>query len=121
MLGEQEAGYLGINTNKLKLRVIILNTFMVALATSIVGVIGFIGLVVPHILRILKSSDNRFLIIGSALLGGIILNLADMFARAIVAPSEFPIGVITAFVGAPVFLYILIGNSRKQQKGGFYA
>ncbi|HEX8459957.1 MAG TPA: iron ABC transporter permease, partial [Segetibacter sp.] len=121
MLGENEAGYLGINTNRLKMQVIILNTFMVALATSIVGVIGFIGLVVPHILRILKSSDNRFLIIGSALLGGIILNLADMFARVIVAPSEFPIGVITAFVGAPVFLYILISNSRKQQKGGFYA
>jgi len=69
----------------------------------------------------LRSSDNRFLIIGSALLGAIFLNLADMIARVIVAPSEFPIGVITAFAGAPVFLYILIHNSRKQQKGGFYA
>ena len=121
MLGEEEASYLGINTNKLKMQVIVVNTFMVALATSIVGIIGFLGLVVPHILRILKSSDNRFLIIGSALLGGILLNLADMFARVVVAPSEFPIGVITAFVGAPVFLYILIRNSRQQQKGGFYA
>lgn len=121
MLGEQEAGYLGVNTNRLKMQVIILNTFMVAIATSIVGVIGFIGLIVPHVLRILKSSDNRFLIIGSALLGGILLNLADMVARVLVAPSEFPIGVLTAFVGAPVFLYILIRNSRKQQKGGFYA
>jgi iron complex transport system permease protein len=121
MLGEQEAGYLGINTNSLKLQVILLNTFMVAIATSIVGVIGFVGLIVPHLLRILKSSDNRFLIIGSALLGGILLNLADMVARVLVAPSEFPIGVLTAFVGAPVFLYILIRNSRTQQKGGFYA
>jgi len=121
MLGEQEAAYLGINTNRLKMQVIVLNTLMVAIATSIVGVIGFVGLVVPHILRILKSSDNRFLIISSALSGGILLNLADMVARVLVAPSEFPIGVLTAFVGAPVFLYILIRNSRRQQKGGFYA
>ncbi len=118
MLGEAEAGYLGVDTYKLKMRVMVINTFMVAIATSVVGVIGFVGLVVPHILRILKSSDNRFLIIGSALLGAILLNLADMVSRVIVAPSEFPIGVITAFVGAPVFLYILISNSRKQQKDG---
>lgn len=121
LLGEEEAGYLGVNTEKLKKNVILLNTFMVAMATSLVGVIAFLGLIVPHILRMLKSSDNRFLIIGSALLGAILLNLADMVARILVAPSEFPIGIITAFVGAPVFLYMLISNSRKQQKGGFYA
>jgi len=121
LLGEEEAGYLGINTEKLKMRVILLNTFIVAIATSLVGVIGFIGLIVPHLLRILKSSDNRFLLVGSALLGAILLNGADMVARVLVAPSEFPIGVITAFVGAPVFLYMLISNSRRQQKGGFYA
>jgi iron complex transport system permease protein len=121
MLGEEEAGYLGINTARLKMRIIILNTFIVAVATSIVGVIGFVGLIVPHILRMLKSSDNWFLIIGSALLGAILLNLADMLSRIIVAPSEFPIGIITAFVGGPVFLYLLIRNSRRQQKGGFYA
>ena len=121
MLGEEEAGYLGVNTEKLKRKIIILNTFMVAIATSLVGVIAFLGLIVPHLLRIMKSSDNRFLIIGSALLGAILLNLADMVARVLVAPSEFPIGIITAFVGAPVFLFMLIANSRKQQKGGFYA
>lgn len=121
LLGEEEAGYLGVNTEKLKMRVILLNTFIVAMATSLVGVIGFIGLIVPHLLRILKSSDNRFLLIGSALLGAILLNAADMVARVLVAPSEFPIGVITAFVGAPIFLYMLISNSRRQQKGGFYA
>jgi iron complex transport system permease protein len=121
LLGETEAGYLGINTERMKLQLILLNTFIVAMATSIVGVIGFLGLIVPHVLRILKSSDNRFLIISSALLGGILLNLADMVSRVIVSPSEFPIGIITAFVGAPVFLFILIRNSRKQQQGGFYA
>lgn len=104
LLGETEAGYLGINTEKLKMRIILINTFIVAMATSIVGVIGFIGLIVPHLLRMMKSSDNRFLIIASALLGAILLNMADMVSRVIVAPSEFPIGIITAFVGAPVFL-----------------
>jgi len=98
-----------------------LNTFIVAMATSIVGVISFLGLIVPHLLRIMKGSDNRFLIIGSALLGAVLLNLADMLSRVIVKPSEFPIGIITAFVGAPVFLFLLIRNSRKQQQGGFYA
>lgn len=121
MLGEEEAGYLGIRTDRLKTRIILLNTFLVAIATSIVGVIGFVGLIVPHILRLLRSSDNRFLLIGSALLGGILLNLADMLSRVIVAPSEFPIGVITAFAGAPVFLFLLIRSNRRQQKGGFYA
>ena len=90
VLGETEAGYLGVNTEKLKLRIILVNTFMVAMATSIVGVISFVGLIVPHLLRMMKSSDNRFLIIASALLGAILLNLTDMLARVIVAPSEFP-------------------------------
>lgn len=121
LLGDEEARYLGVDTEKIKKRVLLLNIFMVAIATSITGVISFLGLIVPHILRMIKSSDNRFLMIGSALLGAILLNLADMTARVLVAPSEFPIGIITAFVGAPVFLIILINNSRKQQKGGFYA
>jgi iron complex transport system permease protein len=121
MLGETEAGYLGIRTQRLKSRILLLNTLMVAAATSVVGVIGFVGLVVPHILRLLKSSDNRFLLIASALLGAILLNAADMLARVIVAPSEFPIGVVTAFAGAPVFLFLLIRAGRRQQEGGFYA
>lgn len=121
MLGESEAGYLGVRTARLKRRILLLNTLMVAVATSVVGVIAFVGLVVPHILRLLKGSDNRFLVIASALLGAILLNLADMLARVIVAPSEFPIGVLTAFAGAPVFLFLLIRAGRQQQKGGFYA
>ena len=121
MLGETEAGYLGVRTQRLKGRVLLVNTIMVAVATSVVGVIGFVGLVVPHILRLLKSSDNRFLLIASALLGAILLNFADMLSRVIVAPSEFPIGVVTAFAGAPVFLFLLIRAGRQQQEGGFYA
>lgn len=121
MLGEDEAKYLGVHTERLKVRIIIINTFMVAIATSVVGVIAFVGLVVPHLMRMIKGSDNRFLIISSALAGAILLNATDMVSRTIVAPSEFPIGIITAVIGAPVFLFLLIRNSRKQQKGGFYA
>lgn len=121
LLGEAEAGYLGINTEKLKIRIIFLNTLIVATGTSVVGVIGFIGLIVPHLLRMIKSSDNRFLIIGSALLGASIMNIADMTSRVIIAPAELPIGIVTAFVGAPVFIWLLRRQRGLNSKGGFYA
>jgi iron complex transport system permease protein len=121
LLGEEEAGYLGVDTEKLKIRIILVNTLMVAVGTSVVGVIGFVGLIVPHLLRMVKSSDNRFLIIGSALLGAILMNAADMVSRVLLAPAELPIGIVTAIVGAPVFLIILKRQSGPDKKGGFYA
>jgi iron complex transport system permease protein len=121
LLGEEEAGYLGIDTNKLKIRIIVINTAMVAIGTSVVGVIGFVGLIVPHLLRMFKSADSRFLIIGSALLGAVIMNLADMLSRVLLAPAELPIGIVTALVGAPVFLWILRKHRGVDKKGGFYA
>ena len=119
LLGESEAGYLGINTDSLKTKIILLNTFIVAIATSVVGVIGFVGLIVPHLLRMIKSSDNRFLIIGSTFVGAILMNVADMVSRVIIAPAELPIGIVTSFVGAPVFIWILL--RQKGGRGGFYA
>ena len=121
ILGEDEVRHLGYNINRLKIQVLLLNTLLVAIGTAMVGVISFVGLVVPHLLRLLKTSDNRFLVIGSALLGGALLVLADTVARRLVAPAEFPIGVVTAFVGAPVFIWLLIRTARSFQKGGFYA
>jgi iron complex transport system permease protein len=121
LLGEEEAGYLGINTSKLKIRIILINTLMVAVSTSVVGVIGFVGLIVPHLLRVMGGSDNRFLIIGSALLGGILMSAADMLSRSLLAPAELPIGIVTALVGAPVFLWILRKQKSPERKGGFYA
>lgn len=120
-LGETEAGYLGFNVEKMKLYIILINTLMVSVATAMVGVIAFVGLTVPHLLRIVKGSDNRYLIIGSALLGGILMITADMLARVIIAPAEIPIGIITAFIGGPVFLWLLLKNRRSERKGGFYA
>ncbi len=122
LLGEEQAGYLGVNTESLKIKIIVLNTLIVAVATSVVGVIGFVGLIVPHLLRMIKGSDNRFLIIGSVFLGAILMNIADMTSRLIIAPAELPIGIVTSFVGAPVFIWILrrqTGGGDK--KGGFYA
>lgn len=118
-LGDDEARYLGVNTRRMKMNVILINTLLVSIATALVGVIGFVGLIVPHFLRIVKGSDNRYLILGSALLGACILLMADIICRIIIAPAEMPIGIVTAIVGAPVFLFLL-NRYKKSAKGGFY-
>jgi iron complex transport system permease protein len=120
-LGDSEAGYLGIHTDRLKISVILVNTLLVSVATSLVGIIAFVGLIVPHLLRLLKGSDNRYLIIGSALLGAVVLIVTDMICRVVIAPAEMPIGIVTAFIGAPVFLWLLSRLRKNGQKGGFYA
>jgi iron complex transport system permease protein len=94
------------------MRLLIVNTVMVAVATAMVGVIAFIGLVIPHVLRLLKSSDYTFLLPASALLGAVVMEVIDIVARIIIPPAELPIGIITAVVGAPVFLAILLRQTR---------
>lgn len=120
-LGDEEASYLGINVERLKLKLIIVNTLMVSVATSMVGVIAFVGLIVPHILRLIKGSDNRYLMIGTIFLGGDIMLGADILSRTLAAPAEIPIGIITAFVGAPLFLFLLSRMKKQNRKGGIYA
>ena len=119
MLGEDEATFLGVDPQRLILSLLIVNTIMVAVTTAMVGVIAFLGLVVPHLLRIVKSADYTFLLPASALLGAVIMVAIDVVARLVIAPAELPIGIITAVVGAPVFLLVLL---RQQQRGvaGFY-
>jgi iron complex transport system permease protein len=107
MIGDQEALALGINVGRLKWIVLTINVLMVAVATAFTGVISFVGLIVPHILRIIRGPDNRFLILGSALLGGTLLSLADLIARVSFRPAELPIGIVTSVVGVPVFLSLL--------------
>lgn len=119
MLGEDEAAYLGIDPRRLIRRLLVLNTIMVAVATAMVGVIAFIGLVVPHILRLVRSADYGFLLPASALLGATLMEVIDVVARVVIAPAELPIGIITAIVGAPVFLSILLREQR-QGSAGFY-
>ncbi|MGH9408788.1 MAG: FecCD family ABC transporter permease [Vicinamibacterales bacterium] len=111
MIGEEEALALGVNVKRLKWIVLTINVLMVAVATAFTGVISFVGLIVPHILRIIRGPDNRFLITGSALLGATLLSVADLIARVSLRPAELPIGIVTSVVGVPVFLSLL----RKRQ------
>ena len=113
MLGEDEAAYLGIDPRRLVMQLLVANTLMVAVATAMVGVIAFVGLVIPHVLRMLKSSDYTFLLPASALLGAVTMEIIDVVARLIIPPAELPIGIITAVVGAPVFLAILLRQTRQ--------
>ena len=117
MLGEDEAALLGMDPQRLIIRLLVLNTLMVATATAMVGVIAFVGLVVPHVLRMMKSSDYGFLLPGSALLGALLMVVVDVVARLIIPPAELPVGIITAVVGAPVFLWILLLQQRRGSAG----
>ena len=107
LLGESEAMHLGFNLEKIKRNIIILVAFCVGVSVSVAGIIGFVGLVVPHILRLLFGPDHRWLLPASALLGASLLLWADLLARTIVVPAELPIGIITAMLGGPFFLWIL--------------
>ncbi|MDQ3918319.1 MAG: iron ABC transporter permease, partial [Acidobacteriota bacterium] len=107
MIGEEEATYLGVNVNRLKWIILSVNVVIVAVATAFTGVISFVGLIVPHILRMLGGADNRYLIVGSALMGATLLSLADLIARLSLRPAELPIGIVTSAVGVPVFLSLL--------------
>lgn len=119
MLGDKEAGYLGVHTERLKWQILLLNTAMVAIATAFVGVIAFVGLIVPHMMRLLIGGNNRTLLPAAFLSGAILLTVADIAARLLIAPGEIPIGIITSLVGAPVFI-ILLKQTQLLQKGGSY-
>lgn len=112
-LGEQEARQLGQRPDRVKLLVIIFSTMAVGASVSVAGVIGFVGLLVPHAIRILGGADNRFVLPASAILGAATLTISDVIARTIAMPSEIPIGVVTSLLGTPVFLYILIRDKKK--------
>lgn len=108
LLGEQEAAFAGVNIQKIK-RVIILSTALgVGASVAACGMIGFVGLVVPHLLRLLRGTDHRWLLPASALLGGSLMVIADSIARTVIAPAELPIGVLTALIGSPFFLWLLL-------------
>lgn len=112
-LGEHQAAQLGLNVNKVKRNVVVLATMAVGAAVAVSGIIGFVGLLVPHTIRLLIGVDNKHVLPASALLGALMLTLADMLCRTIIAPIELPIGVITALLGTPLFLYILIKDKKK--------
>ncbi|EJE4694047.1 FecCD family ABC transporter permease [Vibrio parahaemolyticus] len=112
LLGESEARHLGVPVQKLKRQLILLSAVGVGVTVSICGAIGFIGLVIPHLGRMLVGPDHRTLLPISALLGALLLTCADMIARVLLAPAELPVGIVTALIGAPFFIYLLF-----QQRG----
>jgi len=107
LTGEQEAMHLGVDVTRVKLLVYVAASVLTGLAVSVSGAIGYVGLLVPHVMRMLVGSDYRLLIPASALGGAIAIVLADTLARTIVAPTELPVGAMTAMAGAPVFIYLL--------------
>ena len=106
-LGEEEAIAMGLNVEKIKIIFFILTSLMTAVVVSVCGMIGFVGLIIPHAARRLVGPDHRELIPASALLGGAFLIISDIFARKIMSPMELPIGVVTALIGAPFFIILL--------------
>ena len=114
VLGEREAFHLGVDTERVRLIVIALATLIAGAGVAVAGIVGFVGLVVPHLLRIVIGPDHRFLLPASAIGGAILLLGADLVARTIVTPAELPLGVVTALIGGPYFLYLLRRTTREQ-------
>lgn len=107
MIGEQDALTLGVEARRVKIAVYLAASLLTGAAVAVSGAIGFVGLIIPHAVRLVGGSDNRLVVPASALVGGVFLMLADTIARTAVAPRELNIGVITSLVGAPVFVYLL--------------
>src|SRR2546430_2160121 len=107
LAGEREAMHLGVDVTRVKLVVYISASLLTGLAVSVSGAIGYVGLLVPHVMRMFFGSDYRLLIPTSALGGAIAIVLADTLARTVIAPTELPVGAMTAMAGAPVFIYLL--------------
>ncbi|WP_277372759.1 iron ABC transporter permease [Pseudomonas sp. AA-38] len=108
LLGESEARHLGFEVERLKRELVLCTALGVGAAVAAAGLIGFVGLVVPHLMRLLVGPDHRVLLPASLLAGASLLLLADLLARMLLAPAELPIGIVTALIGAPFFLYLLV-------------
>lgn len=112
LLGEANARFSGVDVDRVKFELIWLNALIVGVAVAFSGIIGFVGLVVPHILRLHSDTNYRYLILNSALLGGSLLVIADLISRVAIAPAELPIGILTSLIGAPFFIVLLLKQKR---------
>src|SRR5690606_1741129 len=108
LLGESEARHLGVDVQRIKTRLIVLTALGVGTAVAVAGLVAFVGLVVPHVIRLLIGPDHRWLIPGSAIAGAVLLLIADNLARILVSPAELPTGILTALLGAPFFVALLV-------------
>ncbi len=115
MVGEEQAGNLGINVNQVRMILLLAASLVTAIAVSVAGTIGFVGLIIPHVLRILVGPDHRVLLPTSIIGGALFMVATDTLARTIISPAELPVGIITSIMGAPFFIYLLM--SRKKSMG----
>jgi iron complex transport system permease protein len=116
-LGEESAAHLGLHVEWYKFIIVVVASLLTAAAVSISGLIGFVGLVIPHLMRLLLGPGHRMLVLTTALGGAVFLVLADVLARTLLAPAVLPVGIFTAFVGAPFFLYLLFRSKRAYRSG----
>ncbi len=116
LLGDESAEHLGTNVNGLKIGILMVISLIAAAAVSVSGIIGFVGLIIPHMMRIIVGPDHRILIPASLLMGGMFMMTADTFSRMVIQPTELPVGIITALLGAPFFVYLLL-RKKKSMRG----
>ncbi|HBQ45299.1 MAG TPA: iron ABC transporter, partial [Thiomicrospira sp.] len=114
--GESVSEHMALNVNQMKFMVVTLTALAVGAAVSVSGVIGFVGLVAPHLVRLLLGPDHRWVLPGSAILGAILVVFSDMLARTVLSPAELPIGIIMSAIGGPFFLWLLI---QRRSRVGF--
>ena len=110
--GEKRALELGVDVERTKVVLVVTAAVLTAVAVSVSGIIAFVGLIIPHLVRLLVGPSHRRLLLLSMLMGAALLSLADLLARTLVAPTELPVGVVTTFIGAPVFVYLLRRGRR---------
>ncbi len=112
LLGEDQAAHLGVNVERRKIVLLMIGSLLTGASVSVSGLVGFVGLVVPHVARLVFGPDHRLLLPTAGLLGSIFLVLADLAARLVLAPAEVPVGIVTAVIGAPFFIYLLRRSKR---------
>lgn len=113
LLGEESAQHLGVNTDRLKKIILFTGAFITGLSVSVSGIIGFVGIIIPHIIRMIIGPDNRIMIPYTAVGGAMFLMGVDSLSRILIPPAEIPVGVLTAAVGGPFFIYLLIKSKKK--------
>lgn len=114
MMGEEEAQSVGLDPYRARKKFLLVTSLITAMAVCVSGGIQFVGLVIPHIMRLLLGADNRYLLPASALGGAVFLLLCDLLARTLISPAEIAVGILTAVIGAPYFLYLIYRNRRGQ-------
>jgi iron complex transport system permease protein len=115
LLGDESAGALGVNVRSIQKKLILIASLMAGVTIAVSGTIGFVGLMVPHFTRLLVGGDHKKVLPISALLGGILVVWVDVAARMIIAPEELPVGILTAVIGGPIFIWMLKKNHKEKK------